>query len=185
MTNLARSSLALALPALFGAAKSCALVNLFMICPRGRLVVSRQRPGIGCQTLLRSPRPRNHIVPQQINVRVAIRYRIAQAIEKFGTVKRNRADQMHSWRRHCAKVETSHDCEAISRCHPSARAVAGRSCAVFSRSMIRPRGAGRSANPKFPRRLPFCCASLASRTIGMWQGASRAIGAAVLRQRFR
>jgi ribosome maturation protein Sdo1 len=46
----------------------------------------------------RSPRPRNHIVPQQINVRVAIRYRTAQAIEKFGTVKRNRADQMHSWR---------------------------------------------------------------------------------------
>jgi len=45
MTNLARSSLALALPALFGAAKSCALVNLFMICPRGRLVASRQRPG--------------------------------------------------------------------------------------------------------------------------------------------
>jgi hypothetical protein len=34
MTNLARSSLALVLPALFGAAKSCALVNLFMICPR-------------------------------------------------------------------------------------------------------------------------------------------------------
>jgi hypothetical protein len=34
MTNLARSSLALALPALFGAAKSCALVNVFMICPR-------------------------------------------------------------------------------------------------------------------------------------------------------
>ena len=34
MTNLARSSLALALPALFGAAKSCALVKLFMICPR-------------------------------------------------------------------------------------------------------------------------------------------------------
>src|SRR5262249_8330624 len=34
MTNLARSSLALALPALFGAAKSCALVNLFVICPR-------------------------------------------------------------------------------------------------------------------------------------------------------
>jgi hypothetical protein len=46
MTNLARSSLALALPALFGAAKSCALVNLFMICPRGRLVASRQRPGL-------------------------------------------------------------------------------------------------------------------------------------------
>src|SRR6516165_3888802 len=77
MTNLARSSLALALPALFGAAKSCALVNLFMICPRGRLVASRQRPGIGCQTLLRSPRPRNHIVPQQINVTVAMRYRTA------------------------------------------------------------------------------------------------------------
>jgi hypothetical protein len=69
-----------------------------MICPRGRLVASRQRPGIGCQTLLRSPRPRNHIVPQQINVRLAIRYRTARAIEKFGTVKRNRADQMHSWR---------------------------------------------------------------------------------------
>ena len=34
MTDLARSSLALALPALFGAAKSCALVNLCMICPR-------------------------------------------------------------------------------------------------------------------------------------------------------
>jgi hypothetical protein len=33
MTNLARSSLAFVLPALFGAAKSCALVNLFMICP--------------------------------------------------------------------------------------------------------------------------------------------------------
>ena len=46
----------------------------------------------------RSPQPRNHIVPQQINVRVAIRYRTTQAIEKFGTVKRNRADQMHSWR---------------------------------------------------------------------------------------
>ena len=34
MTNLARSSLALVLPALFDAAKSCALVNLCMICPR-------------------------------------------------------------------------------------------------------------------------------------------------------
>jgi hypothetical protein len=34
MTNLARSSLALVLPALFGAAKSCALVYLCMICPR-------------------------------------------------------------------------------------------------------------------------------------------------------
>jgi hypothetical protein len=104
------------LPARFGAAKSCALVNLFMICPRSRLVAGRQRPGIGYQTLYagrprpllrgvatapsagRSPWPRNHIVPQQINVRVAIRYRTAQAIEKFGTVKRNRADQMHSWR---------------------------------------------------------------------------------------
>jgi hypothetical protein len=96
MTNLARSSLALALPALFGAAKSCVLVNLFMICPRGLPVASRQRPGIGCQTRLRSPRPHNHIVPQQINVRVAIRYRTAQAIEKFGTVKRNRADQIDS-----------------------------------------------------------------------------------------
>src|SRR5262249_4509599 len=34
MTNLARSSLALVLPALFGAAKSCALVKFFMSCPR-------------------------------------------------------------------------------------------------------------------------------------------------------
>jgi hypothetical protein len=34
MTNLARSSLAFVLPALFGAARSCALVNLCMICPR-------------------------------------------------------------------------------------------------------------------------------------------------------
>ena len=33
-TNLARSSLASVLRALFGGAKSCALVNLFMICPR-------------------------------------------------------------------------------------------------------------------------------------------------------
>ena len=33
MTNLARSSLALILPALFGAAKSCALVKFSMICP--------------------------------------------------------------------------------------------------------------------------------------------------------
>jgi len=33
-TNLARSSLALVLRALFGGAKSCPLVNLFMICPR-------------------------------------------------------------------------------------------------------------------------------------------------------
>src|SRR5215813_8655777 len=34
MTNLARSSLALVLPTLFGAAKSCALVNLFKVCTR-------------------------------------------------------------------------------------------------------------------------------------------------------
>jgi hypothetical protein len=33
MTNFARSSLALVLRAVFGSAKSCALVNLFMICP--------------------------------------------------------------------------------------------------------------------------------------------------------
>ena len=33
-TNLARSSLALVLRTIFGGAKSCALVNLFMICPR-------------------------------------------------------------------------------------------------------------------------------------------------------
>ena len=33
-TNLARSSLALVLRAIFGGAKSCALVNLFMICTR-------------------------------------------------------------------------------------------------------------------------------------------------------
>jgi hypothetical protein len=32
--DLARASLALVLRALFGAPKSCALVNLFMICPR-------------------------------------------------------------------------------------------------------------------------------------------------------
>jgi hypothetical protein len=43
MTNLARSSLALVLTALFGAAKSCALVNLFMICPRWS-IASRRRP---------------------------------------------------------------------------------------------------------------------------------------------
>src|SRR5262249_26212708 len=40
-TNLARSSLALVLRALFGGAKSCALVNLFMI---ALLVASRRRP---------------------------------------------------------------------------------------------------------------------------------------------
>jgi hypothetical protein len=34
MTNFARSSLALVLRAFFGEAKSCALVNIFMICPR-------------------------------------------------------------------------------------------------------------------------------------------------------
>jgi hypothetical protein len=33
MTNLARLSLALVLAALAGAAKSCALANIFMICP--------------------------------------------------------------------------------------------------------------------------------------------------------
>src|SRR5215471_21517695 len=44
MTNLARSSLALVLSALFGAAKSCALVNLFMICPRLSVVTNRQQP---------------------------------------------------------------------------------------------------------------------------------------------
>jgi hypothetical protein len=33
MTNFARSSLAFALSALFGAAKGCALVKFFMICP--------------------------------------------------------------------------------------------------------------------------------------------------------
>jgi hypothetical protein len=45
MTNLARSSLALVLPALFGAAKSCALVNFFVIRPPdGRLVARRPHP---------------------------------------------------------------------------------------------------------------------------------------------
>jgi hypothetical protein len=34
MTNLAPASLALVLRAVFGGAKSCALVNFFMICPR-------------------------------------------------------------------------------------------------------------------------------------------------------
>src|SRR5262249_30642859 len=43
MTNLARASLALILPALFGAAKSCALVKFSMICPIGRLVAGRRR----------------------------------------------------------------------------------------------------------------------------------------------
>ena len=37
-TNLARSSLASVLRALFGGAKSCALVDIFMIAPDGRLV---------------------------------------------------------------------------------------------------------------------------------------------------
>jgi hypothetical protein len=41
--NLARASLALVLRALFGAPKNCALVNLCMICPHGRLVASRAR----------------------------------------------------------------------------------------------------------------------------------------------
>jgi hypothetical protein len=44
MTNLARPSLALVLSALFGAAKGCALVNLFMICPRLSVGASRQQP---------------------------------------------------------------------------------------------------------------------------------------------
>jgi hypothetical protein len=35
------------------------------------------------------PRPRNHIVSQQINVEVASQYRADCAIEKFGTVNRN------------------------------------------------------------------------------------------------
>src|SRR6185312_12021053 len=43
MTNLARSSLALLLAALAGAAKSCALANIFMISPDGRLVANRRR----------------------------------------------------------------------------------------------------------------------------------------------
>jgi hypothetical protein len=38
INNLARASLALVLRALFGAPKSCALVNLCMVCPHGRLV---------------------------------------------------------------------------------------------------------------------------------------------------
>jgi hypothetical protein len=43
INNLARASLALVLRALFGAPKNCALVNLCMICPHGRLVASRAR----------------------------------------------------------------------------------------------------------------------------------------------
>jgi len=38
MINLARASLALVLRAIFGGAKNCAIVNVFMICPNGRLV---------------------------------------------------------------------------------------------------------------------------------------------------
>ena len=34
--------------------------------------------------------PRDYIVPQQINARVAIPYRAGRAVGKFGTVKRNR-----------------------------------------------------------------------------------------------
>jgi hypothetical protein len=34
--------------------------------------------------------PHNYMVPQQINVRVAIRYRADWTIGKFGTVRRNR-----------------------------------------------------------------------------------------------
>jgi hypothetical protein len=44
MTNLARASLALVLCAVFGGAKSCALVSFFMICPAGQLMANRQRP---------------------------------------------------------------------------------------------------------------------------------------------
>src|SRR5262249_52826803 len=52
------------------------------------------RAGTCASTLERgpSPWPRNHIVPQQIKLRVAIRYRAGWTIGKFGTVKRNRAD---------------------------------------------------------------------------------------------
>jgi hypothetical protein len=39
-------------------------------------------------------RPCDYIVPQQINVRVAIPYRAGRTIGKFGTVKRKRADLM-------------------------------------------------------------------------------------------
>src|SRR5258708_37107687 len=42
-TNLARSSLALVLRAIFGGAKSCALVNLFIICPPMVWLVASQR----------------------------------------------------------------------------------------------------------------------------------------------
>jgi len=37
-------------------------------------------------------RPRDYIILQQDNLRVAIPYRAGRAIGKFGTVKRNRAD---------------------------------------------------------------------------------------------
>jgi hypothetical protein len=43
MTNLARSSLALLLAALAGAAKSCALANIFMISPRWSASGDRRR----------------------------------------------------------------------------------------------------------------------------------------------
>ena len=57
---------------------------------------AKRRAGTCCQTLLRGvPHgPAIHIVSRQIDVGVAIRYRAGQAIEKFGTVKRNRADRM-------------------------------------------------------------------------------------------
>jgi hypothetical protein len=58
MTNFARSSLALVLRAFFGGAKSRALVNIFMICPRWSAgdsptttkLRSRSRPSHGHQT---------------------------------------------------------------------------------------------------------------------------------------
>jgi hypothetical protein len=42
---------------------------------------------------------RNRIVPQQIQLRVAIRYRVGRALGKFGTVRRNRAPNALSARR--------------------------------------------------------------------------------------
>jgi hypothetical protein len=86
MTNLARSSLALVLPALFGAPKSCTLVNLFMICPRWS--AGRQRPNSAPDG--QQGWPLNYIVSQQINVGVAMPYRAGRVIGKFGMVKRNR-----------------------------------------------------------------------------------------------
>ena len=61
--SLARASLALVLRALFGAPKSCALVNLFMIRPQWSAGSSRARPNsvsdhghlMACLALTRSP----------------------------------------------------------------------------------------------------------------------------------